>query len=117
MKTSTASASASAASSFSSKFAAPAPVRRDAPVRLSTVITALMPGLVHTFEFSVIEQDVLQLVLMGRDSETIARRLGITARSARWHMHRVFTKTETESREALVHLALRLSDEGERAQA
>lgn len=90
---------------------------RDATVRVSTLITTLMAGLIESFDLSEREQDVLQLVLLGRDCATIAQRLGLSPVVAQWHLHAVFAMTGAESREQLVNLALRLGSEGPRCVA
>ena len=91
--------------------------RPDAPIGIKAVVMTLMLSLVQHFDFSEREQDVLQLILLGRDNDLISQRLGIGVAATRWHVHAVFNKTETSSRKDLIDLGLRLSAHTERAQA
>jgi DNA-binding CsgD family transcriptional regulator len=54
------------------------------------------------------EADILALVLQGRNNSEIAKQLGIRKATVKWHMHNLFTKTGTATREALLRDALQL---------
>ena len=55
------------------------------------------------------EADVLALVLHGRNNSEIAEALEIRKATVKWHMHNIFTKTGTATREQLLREALQLS--------
>jgi ATP/maltotriose-dependent transcriptional regulator MalT len=55
------------------------------------------------------EADVLTLVLHGRNNSEIAEALEIRKATVKWHMHNIFTKTNTATREQLLREALQLS--------
>lgn len=91
---------------------APQPaIPTDAPVRVSAVLMTLMLGLLERHALGEREQDVLQLVLLGRDIDTIAHRLRISPTQVRWALNSVFVKTGARSRDELVRLALRRAQE------
>lgn len=54
------------------------------------------------------EADVLELVLQGKSNGEIGAALEISKATVKWHMHNVFTKTGTTTREALLREALQL---------
>lgn len=54
------------------------------------------------------ERDILTQVLYGHANAEIATRLGIRKPTVKWHMHNIFSKTGTGTREALLRLALQL---------
>lgn len=59
------------------------------------------------------EQDILELVLEGKTNAHIGRALDISRATVKWHMHNVFAKTNTGTRESLLRLALQLGGTGE----
>jgi len=54
------------------------------------------------------EADVLAHVLHGRSNSEIADELTIRKATVKWHMHNIFTKTGTATREQLLREALQL---------
>jgi ATP/maltotriose-dependent transcriptional regulator MalT len=54
------------------------------------------------------EADVLALVLHGRNNGEIGEALEIRKATVKWHMHNIFTKTGTATREQLLRDALQL---------
>src|SRR5690606_20419809 len=54
------------------------------------------------------EADILALVLQGRSNGEIGNELEISKATVKWHMHNVFTKTGTSTREPLLPEALQL---------
>ena len=54
------------------------------------------------------EADILALVLQGKSNGEIGHELQISKATVKWHMHNVFTKTGTATREALLREALQL---------
>ena len=52
------------------------------------------------------ELSVLDLLLLGRSSDEIARALGITERTARFHVSNILAKLEADSRADLLRLFL-----------
>lgn len=54
------------------------------------------------------ERDILDSVLQGRLNNEIGEELGISKATVKWHMHNIFTKTGTTTREALLREALQL---------
>jgi DNA-binding CsgD family transcriptional regulator len=54
------------------------------------------------------EQSVLKLVFDGEANDQISKTLGLTRATVKWHMHNIFAKTDTATREDLLRLALRL---------
>ena len=72
--------------------------------RLAWAVTRLTNKAVLTER----EADVLALVLQGRSNSEIARQLNIRKATVKWHMHNIFTKTGSRTREALLRDALQL---------
>jgi DNA-binding CsgD family transcriptional regulator len=54
------------------------------------------------------EADILALVLQGRSNGEIGKELEISKATVKWHMHNIFTKTGTITREGLLREALQL---------
>jgi DNA-binding CsgD family transcriptional regulator len=54
------------------------------------------------------EADILALVLQGRSNGEIGKELEISKATVKWHMHNIFTKTGTVTREGLLREALQL---------
>ncbi len=54
------------------------------------------------------EREVLELMLRGRRNEAIADALELRKATVKWHMHNIFAKTGTTTREALLRCALQL---------
>jgi DNA-binding CsgD family transcriptional regulator len=52
------------------------------------------------------EQDVLDGVVRGWSNERIAREIDVSRATVKWHMHNVFAKTNTGTREDLLRLVL-----------
>jgi ATP/maltotriose-dependent transcriptional regulator MalT len=77
-----------------------------APNRLRWAITRLTQKALLTER----EADVLALVLNGRSNGEIAKELQIRKATVKWHMHNIFTKTGTATREGLLRDALQLGN-------
>lgn len=54
------------------------------------------------------EREVLEGVLEGDSNERLAKRLGLSRATVKWHLHNVFAKTNLGNREALLRCALEL---------
>ncbi len=54
------------------------------------------------------ERDILDRVLQGASNHDIGEALGISKATVKWHMHNIFTKTGSRTREALLRDALQL---------
>lgn len=82
----------------------------DGPQRLRWAVTRLA----RCHKLTSREQNILELVLEGRSNAQIGRVLDISRATVKWHMHNVFAKTNTGTRESLLRLALQLggSDPG-----
>lgn len=76
----------------------------DGPQRLRWAVTRLA----RRHKLTSREQDILELVLEGRTNTQIGRMLDISRATVKWHMHNVFAKTNTGTRESLLRLALQL---------
>jgi DNA-binding CsgD family transcriptional regulator len=76
----------------------------DGPQRLRWAVTRLA----RHHKLTSREQDILELVLEGRTNTQIGRMLDISRATVKWHMHNVFAKTNTGTRESLLRLALQL---------
>jgi DNA-binding NarL/FixJ family response regulator len=58
------------------------------------------------YKLTAREQDLLDGVVRGWTNEEIARELDVRRATVKWHMHNVFAKTSTGSREQLLRLVL-----------
>ena len=76
----------------------------DGPQRLRWAVTRLA----RRHKLTSREQSILELVLEGRSNAQIGRSLDISRATVKWHMHNVFAKTNTGTRESLLRLALQL---------
>jgi DNA-binding CsgD family transcriptional regulator len=54
------------------------------------------------------ELEILGLILEGQSNEQVAAVLSLSRATVKWHMHNIFAKTNTSSRENLLRLALQL---------
>jgi DNA-binding CsgD family transcriptional regulator len=54
------------------------------------------------------EADILEQVLQGKSNAEIGAALQISKATVKWHLHNVFTKTGTSTRESLLREALQL---------
>jgi len=54
------------------------------------------------------EREVLELMLRGQRNDDIAETLALKKATVKWHMHNIFNKTQTATREALLRHALQL---------
>ena len=92
---------------------APRPLPRDDRdeqlLRSNELVRLLFDALVCTHRFSTREREVLQQVLLGRNTGVIARRLGLRESTIHKHMHSIFARTKTDGRQRLHDLALRLA--------
>jgi DNA-binding CsgD family transcriptional regulator len=76
----------------------------DGPARLRWALERLA----YRHKLTEREQGILALVLAGRQNSEIARQLGISRATVKWHMHNIFAKTNTSQREGLLRLALQI---------
>ena len=76
----------------------------DGPARLRWAVNRLA----QRHKLTPREQDILQLVLGGRNNEDISKDLDISRATVKWHMHNIFAKSNTGNRESLLRLALQL---------
>ena len=54
------------------------------------------------------EHEILTHVIDGKSNDEISGLLEVVRATVKWHMHNIFVKTETGTREALLRLALHL---------
>jgi DNA-binding CsgD family transcriptional regulator len=94
--------------------AAPASLR---VTRINEVLELLVAGLRDAYQLREREQAVARSLLFGRNSDAIAERLGIAERSVVQDIQDLFAKTNTDSRESLMRLALRIAGAREHADA
>lgn len=80
-------------------------VRRVDEAALAAVREARTAELVRRFELSPREEEVLRLLLIGRQAADIGTALGITARTAKFHQANVLRKLGATSRRDLLGLA------------
>lgn len=72
-------------------------------------IRELEQALCGSFRLSARERQVLRGLVSGASDEAIARALGLRISAAHKHMHRVFARTQTADRGALLKLGFRLA--------
>lgn len=85
--------------------------RGTAQNRLSWAVTRLT----QKAKLTEREADVLALVLQGRSNGEIASALDIRKATVKWHMHNLYLKTATATREQLLREALQLGSVAPRA--
>jgi DNA-binding CsgD family transcriptional regulator len=68
--------------------------------------------LARRYKLTTREQEVLKRMLAGRSNKDISNDLEVSRETVKWHMHNIFTKSDTASREDLLCLALRLGGDG-----
>lgn len=78
-------------------------------VRLSDLLAPLVEALAATFTLSEVEVEIVRLLLANRSCARIALRLGLRETTVHKHLHRICAKTNTNGREQLFDLGLRLS--------
>jgi DNA-binding CsgD family transcriptional regulator len=71
-------------------------------------LNAAADRLVDRHKLTERERDILRLVLAGVTSKKIATSLDVSRHTVKWHMHNIFVKTNTPTREKLLRLALQL---------
>ncbi|MEZ4219686.1 MAG: helix-turn-helix transcriptional regulator [Polyangiaceae bacterium] len=74
--------------------------------QVSRVVRERLHRTVKEAKLSRREQDVLDVLLLGRSMEEIAELLGITVRTARFHLSNILNKVGADSRADLVRLLL-----------
>jgi DNA-binding CsgD family transcriptional regulator len=79
---------------------------RDDARELSVILERRLAQLARSAALSPREQEVLQLLLLGRNAAEIGIVLEITPRTARFHQHNVLEKIGAESRLDIVRLLL-----------
>jgi DNA-binding CsgD family transcriptional regulator len=63
------------------------------------------------YKLTTREAEILQLVLAGESSNTaIGKMLELSSATVKWHMHNIFAKSGTDTREGLLRRALQLPD-------
>ncbi|MFO7566475.1 MAG: LuxR C-terminal-related transcriptional regulator [Enhygromyxa sp.] len=83
-------------------------VRDLSPDSSGTRLRWAVNRLVSKAQLTAREADILELLLRGKSNGEIAEVLEISKATVKWHMHNVFTKTGTTTREALLREALQL---------
>ncbi|MCA9702184.1 MAG: helix-turn-helix transcriptional regulator, partial [Myxococcales bacterium] len=78
-------------------------------VRLSDLLAPLVAALEATFSLSTVEVEILRLLLANRSCARIAQRLSLRETTVHKHLHRICAKTNTNGRDQLFDLGLRLS--------
>jgi DNA-binding CsgD family transcriptional regulator len=86
--------------------AAPAPAALDDAGEASSALERRIAQLARSAALSPREQEVLQLLLLGRNYAEIGTALRITPRTARFHQHNILEKIGAESRLDIVRLLL-----------
>jgi DNA-binding CsgD family transcriptional regulator len=76
----------------------------DGPARLRWAVNRLA----RRHKLTSREQDILERVLAGRNNDEIGKDLEISRATVKWHMHNIFAKTGTATREGLLRCALQL---------
>ncbi|MDR3307484.1 MAG: helix-turn-helix transcriptional regulator, partial [Coriobacteriales bacterium] len=90
----------------------------DAPPRANELPTPERPYIVacrsigENARLSVREQDILELLALGRGSDNIAKKLSISLNTVRTHTHNIYAKLDVHSRQELVDLIEREKDAG-----
>lgn len=73
------------------------------------MVRELEKALARTYRFTRSERLILRELVAGASVESIARGLELRTTSIHKHMHRIFAKTRTEGRQALLKLGMRLA--------
>ena len=81
----------------------------DASTESQETVNELEQALVGGYRFNDGEREVVRGLVAGASDELIARSLGMRITAVHKLMHRVFAKTRTEGRQALLKLAFRLA--------
>lgn len=64
--------------------------------------------LARRYKLTSREHEILERVVAGRSNTEIGADLELTRATVKWHMTNIFAKTQTETREQLLRLALQL---------
>ena len=99
---------ATARRSYSSTSRQPRPEREPSDMA-NEMLARVIKGLRTRCLLSARDQNVLYHYLFGRSAEATGQRLGIRDTTVHKHLHRIFTKTQTESRRELLELGLQLA--------
>lgn len=79
-------------------------------LRINDLLELVVDSLSQTFALSEAEAALAYLVLLGRNPYAIARTLELDERQVIVEISALFCRTQTDSRETLFHLGLRLSN-------
>jgi DNA-binding CsgD family transcriptional regulator len=75
------------------------------------MLVRIIKGLSGCCSLSVRDQQVLYHFLFGRSPEATGRRLGLRETTVHKHLHRIYARTRTDNRRALLELGHRLAKE------
>jgi ATP/maltotriose-dependent transcriptional regulator MalT len=99
---------ATARRSYSSNSRQPRPEREPSDMA-KEMLARVIKGLSTCCPLSARDQHVLYHYLFGRSAEATGQRLAIRDTTVHKHLHRIFSKTHTESRRELLELGLQLA--------
>lgn len=74
------------------------------------MLIRIIYGLSTRCTLSILDQQLLFHFLFGRSAELTGQRLGIREAMVAKHLQRIYARTETDSRRALLHLGLSLAN-------
>ncbi|EDM78656.1 putative transcriptional regulator [Plesiocystis pacifica SIR-1] len=83
-------------------------VLRDVGDGEATLIRWAVENLHNRYRLTAREQDIVEGILAGQRNAQMAKTLGISQATVKWHLHNIFTKTEVQDRESLLRLILQL---------
>jgi DNA-binding CsgD family transcriptional regulator len=99
---------ATARRSYSSTSRQPRPEREPSDMA-NEMLARVIKGLRTCCPLGARDQQVLYHYLFGRSAEATGQRLGIRETTVHKHLHRIFSKTHTDSRRELLELGLQLA--------
>ena len=95
----------------SSRFQARSSVDRAPSDMANEMLTRIIEGLRRAIPLSAREQELLYHFLFGHNAAATGERIGIRETSVHKHLHRVYAKTGTNNRRALLEYGLRLANQ------
>jgi DNA-binding CsgD family transcriptional regulator len=98
--------------SYRSRPRSPRPEREPSDMA-NEMLVRIIFGLSTCCTLGILDQQILYHYLFGRSAELTGRRLGVREGTVAKHLHRIHTKTKTDSRKGLLELGLRLAKQHE----
>jgi DNA-binding CsgD family transcriptional regulator len=99
---------AAARRSYSSSSRLPRPEREPSDMA-NEMLARVIKGLAMSCSLSARDQLLLYHYLFGRTAEATGQRLGVRETTVHKYLHRIYTKTHTDSRRELLELGLRVA--------